>query len=70
LKKLLVVGREKGSMLHDYGKFVVHIGSETRHMCKFCVVPLWRRVLFWEVPFSEKLPEYQHTVSAVLGSGA
>jgi len=32
LKKLLVVGREKGSILQDSVKFVLHIRSEVKHL--------------------------------------
>ena len=44
LKKLLVVGREKGSTLQDSVKCVLR--SETRYICKFCVVPLHKGSYF------------------------
>jgi len=48
LEKLLVWGREKWSTLQDSIKCVLHIRSvsETRYICKFCVVPLHKGSCF------------------------
>jgi len=48
LKKLLLVGMKKGSILQDRVKCVLHIRkqSETRYTCKFCVVPLHKGPCF------------------------
>ena len=56
LNKFLVMGREKGSILQDSVKCVLHIRSEVRRDT-FVNSVLFRsqRVLFWEVPFSDEL---------------
>ena len=70
LEKLLLVGREKRSILQGIVVCAAHKQqSETRYICKLCVV-LLRKVFFWEIPFSEELLDYLHAVSAVSGSGA
>jgi len=70
LKNYLVVGRENRSILQDSGR-VLHKRSEVK-TDTFVNSVLFRftKGLFRDIPFSDKLLDYLHEVSAVWCSGA
>ena len=70
LKKYLVVGRKKEVSCKTVGR-LLHIRSEVKvDTLVNSVLFHFTKVLFWEIPFSDKLLDYLHEVSAVWGSGA
>ena len=71
LKKLLLVGREKRSILQDSVLCVLHIRSEVKldtfvNSALFC----FKKGLVLRKTFSEELLDCLHAFSAFLGSGA
>ena len=54
------------STIHD----ATTVNTGRKDICKLCVVPLHKRVFFWEIPFSEALLAYLHAFSVVWSSGA
>jgi len=71
LKKLLVVGREKGSILQDSVKCVLSIRSEMK-LDTFVNSALFRftKALVLRNTIIDELLDYLHAFSAVWGSGA
>ena len=69
LKKLLVVSREKGSILQDCLKCVLHIRSEVKLDTFVNSVFRFTKGRVLSNTFNDELLDYLHAVSAVWGSG-